>query len=249
VARRREIIVIRKPAEEHHGHHGGSWKVAYADFVTALMALFLLLWLLMALKPQQKQEIARMFQGTAQTQGDVGGEGTPVFGELTSSKIVTRLDQKQRQQLELAGQLKELVKTRMPGSVNAGVTVDDKGGVLLKLPSGILFASGASDLTPEAQRLLDGVAGMLMKHKINLQVRGHADDQESRGTGYGSQWEFSAARAAVALRYLTGKFTLPPVRYEAVGYGDSRPLVANTSAENRQLNRRIEIYFAIMDPK
>jgi len=247
LARRREIIVIRKPAEEHHGHHGGSWKVAYADFVTALMALFLLLWLLMALKPQQKQEVAKMFRPSASEQGEVNGEGVTTYGESAGAmKIINKLDPKQRKQLELAGQIKELVKTQLhlPGS---GVTVDDNGGVLLKLPSGILFAPGSSELTPEAQRILDGVASMLMKHKINLQIRGHADDMETKGSGYPGKWEFSAARAAAALKYITTKFTLPPVRYEAVGYADSRPLAPNTSEENRVLNRRIEIYYSFND--
>lgn len=242
MARKREIIVIHKPAEEHHGHHGGSWKVAYADFVTALMALFLLLWLLMALKPQQKQEIAKMFKPGEAAQGDVG-EGSPVFGE-SAGKIMTKLDPKQRQQLELAGQLKALVKDEVRNMPGSGVTVDDRGGILLKLPSSILFAPGTSELTPEAQRILDGVATMLMKHKINLQVRGHTDDAEAKGTGYPSKWEFSAARAAAALKYITTKFTLPPVRYEAVGFGDSRPMAPNTSEENKKLNRRIEIYYS-----
>ncbi|EPR42369.1 Motility protein B, N-terminal domain containing protein [Desulfovibrio sp. X2] len=248
MARSREIVVIRKPAEEHHEHHGGSWKVAYADFVTAMMALFLLLWLLLALKPQQKQQLAQFFRNPESVKAHVDENGKPIIGEIVDAKqAIARLDVRQRLQLDVAGQLKELLKDELKTLPGAGVTLDDKGGIKVTLPSSALFKAGSVDLTPEAMRILDGVAAVLMKHQVNLQVRGYSDDQEVQGTRYPNKWEFSAARAAAALEYITHKFTLPPVHYEAVGLGDSRPLVPNTSDENRALNRRIEIYYSLVD--
>jgi len=56
------VVIYRESDEGHGGHHGGSWKVAYADFVTAMMAFFLLLWLVVSLKPSRKQELSLVFQ-------------------------------------------------------------------------------------------------------------------------------------------------------------------------------------------
>jgi chemotaxis protein MotB len=64
-------IIIKKIVDGHAGHHGGSWKVAFADFMTAMMAFFLLLWLIAALKPQQKESLANVFKDVKKSESDM----------------------------------------------------------------------------------------------------------------------------------------------------------------------------------
>jgi chemotaxis protein MotB len=237
-----DIIVITVEEEGHAAAHGGSWKVAYADFVTAMMALFLLMWLLLALKPQQKAQLSMYFK-SPDTPVQETKDGKPIIGEVVNSKeLVSRLDKPKRTQLAVAGKIKELLKDQKisPGS---GLKVDDRG-VSMELPSSALFAPGSANLTPAAEQMLDQAAEILKKNEVVLQVRGHADDEEAKGSQFPNKWVLSAARAAAAVRYISSRFTVPPARMQAVGYGDSRPLVPPDTPENRGKNRRIEIYYS-----
>ncbi|MEW5774956.1 MAG: flagellar motor protein MotB [Thermodesulfobacteriota bacterium] len=242
--RKREIIVITRPAEDHGAAHGGSWKVAYADFVTALMALFLLLWLLIALKPQQKAQLALYFRSPDVAVKE-SKDGRPVLGEVTdSATIMQRMDPAKKTQLAVAGKIKALLHKEAQAMEGAGVRVDEEG-VSLTIPSAQLFAAGGTELLPGAEALLAQAAAILKKHDVVLEVRGHADDQEAQASLLRDKWVFSAARAAAVLNAIAAQFALPPARMSAAGYADSRPLGPDRTAEERAANRRIEIYYAL----
>jgi len=106
-----------------------------------------------------------------------------------------------------------------------------------------MFMPGSATLRPEGIKVLQGVVEVLKKHKMNLAVRGHTDDEETGGSVYPSKWELSAARAAAAARYIIESAGISSTRVKAVGYADSNPLVPNTTAENKAVNRRVEFYY------
>jgi chemotaxis protein MotB len=241
---KRQIIVIAKPAEDHGAAHGGSWKVAYADFVTALMALFLLLWLLMALKPQQKAQLSMYFRSPDVAVKE-SKDGRPVFGEVVdSATLVKRMTPAKKAQLAVAGKIKSLLREQAQVMEGAGVRVDEDG-VSLAIPGDRLFAPGTTRLLPGAEGLLAQAAEILKKHEVVLEVRGHSDDAEALASPFKDKWVFSAARAAAVLNEIASQFALPPVRMSAAGYADSRPLGPDRTPEERAANRRIEIYYAM----
>ncbi len=243
------VVIYRESEGGHGGHHGGSWKVAYADFVTAMMAFFLLLWLVVSLKPQRKQELSLVFQdkNVASKEKVQNLEKVPTFisPDAIKGSPEFKLSQENKLKYEIALLIKELITSDPNVKNNSGVS-SESSGVLMQVNNAVMFKPGSAELTPAAAKVLDGVAKILQDFKINLTVRGHADDDE-KGGPYPSKWELSAARAAAASRYLAEKTGIPTTRLRAVGLADSQPLVPPTSAENKARNRRIEFFYTSPD--
>jgi len=244
------VIIYRESDENHGGHHGGSWKVAYADFVTALMAFFLLMWLVATLKPQRKAELSLIFQDkNVPTKEKVENlEKIPTFinPDAIKGHPEFKLSQESKLKYEIALLIKEIITSDPTVKSNSGVS-NESSGVLMQVNNSVMFKPGSAELTPTALKVLEGVGKILRDFKINLTVRGFSDDEEQGGGPYPSKWELSAARAAAAARYLAEKGNIPTTRLRAVGLADSQPLVPATSAENKARNRRIEFFYTSPD--
>ena len=241
------VIIVRREEESHSSAHGGSWKVAYADFVTAMMALFLLLWLTMALKPQQKVELSMFFQDQELPKRERPTEtvvlptympkdaqmGAPQF-KLSSE------DDKLK--YEVALMLKELISKDPNLKQRSGIS-SEKAGVLMHVQSSVMFEPGAAVLKPEGLKVLDDVIKVMKTHQLGLVVRGHTDDTEAQSSKTFSKFELAGLRAASAARYIVEKGGVPAQRVTSVSYADSKPLVPNTSDQNKAINRRIEFLY------
>jgi len=241
------IIIKKVVGGEHAGHHGGSWKVAYADFVTAMMAFFLLMWLLAALKPKQKESLAIVFKNAKAASSDVKQTvSNPMFIPQDAKVGIPEmnLSEKDRIKYEVAMMVKELLAQEKDLQANSGLS-SDNAGVLMHVNNSVMFAPNSAVLKPGAAKILDGVTRILLTQKVDLVIRGHTDDMESGNGLYPSKWELSAARSAAALRYILakGNGAIAASRLRAVGYADSRPLVPAINDENRATNRRVEFYY------
>lgn len=221
-----------------------AWKVAYADFVTALMAFFLLMWILNMTPPETKQGLASYFSEQALLD-------TSNASAISNNALINRTDkldlsEAKMSELERSHYLiaKKLQTVLMQDGVpqNAsGLSADDVG-VQLRISNDALFKPGSTEFSPLALKVLDEVLGILKEYNLYLVIRGHADSEEAAGSSFPSGWELSAARAAASAHYLTSK-GISPTRLRAVGYGDSRPLEPGNSPESRQSNRRLEFHF------
>jgi len=240
-------IIIKKVVDGHAAHHGGSWKVAYADFVTAMMAFFLLMWLIAALKPQQKESLAMVFKDAKTSQSDIKQSVTATTFIPKDAKMgipEMNLSQQDKLKYEVALLVKELLAQDKELQNNSGISADN-AGVLMQVNNSVMFAQNSAVLKPEAAKILNGVTDILLNQKVNLVIRGHTDDTENGNGLYPSKWELSAARSAAALRYILtkGNGAIAATRMRAAGYADSRPLVPVISDENRAVNRRVEFYY------
>lgn len=239
-------IIVKREEEGHAGAHGGSWKVAYADFVTAMMALFLLLWLTMALKPQQKEQLAIFFQDQDLPKRDKPQEQvvlpTYIAKDAQQGTPQFRLSQEEKFKYEVALMIKQLMENNPMLQKNSGIS-SDKVGVLLHVNNSVMFVPGSAQLKPEGYKLLDDVIAVLRKVKVDLVVRGHTDDQEAGKNGGLSKFELSALRSAACVRYIVEKGQIPATRVKAAAYADSQPIAPNTSEENRAINRRVEFLY------
>jgi len=242
------IIIIKKVEGGHAAHHGGSWKVAYADFVTAMMAFFLLMWLIAAMKPQQKESLAIIFRDAKHDsrsevkQGVVQAMFIPKDAKVGMAEM--NLSEKDKLKYEVALLVKELLAKDKDLQSNSGIS-SDNAGVLMQVNNAVMFAPNSAVLKPEAAKLLDGVANILLAQKVDLVIRGHTDDTENGNGLYPSKWELSAARAAASLRYILtrGNGAIAATRMRAAGYADSRPLVPVFDDASRAANRRVEFYY------
>lgn len=223
---------------------GGSWKVAYADFVTAMMSFFLLMWILNMVPPETKKGLAAYFsgEGTFESSSVSPVSNNPFI--QSTDKIDARLNFSEIQQSHyaIAQKLREMLMADAIPQSATGISADDVG-VLLRVNSATSFLPGSSDLTAEGKRIMEEVKGVLLKYNLYLVVRGHAETGElTAGSPFRSNWELSGARAASAVRYLV-ESGIKATRLRAVAYADTRPLEPSNGLDGGSRNRRVEFYF------
>ena len=233
-------IVIRKKKGAHAGHHGGAWKVAYADFVTAMMALFIVLWLLSS-SQKIRQAVGGYFKDPT---GRGKNPGTNMDG---SGRDLSALKD------DLSGlkeKLKSIIKTiphfeEMKGNVELTITEEGLRIELLESSKGMFFESGKPNPSPYGKELLSVLARELGRLPNRLLIEGHTDATPYAGaTGY-SNWELSADRANSARKLM-----------ETEGLGDNQVAQIRGFAEqdlhNKQnpqdpSNRRVSVIIRYMD--
>ncbi|KAA6458682.1 flagellar motor protein MotB [Acidobacteria bacterium AB60] len=228
----RPILIIRKKAG-HGGHHGGAWKVAYADFVTAMMALFIVLWL-MGASDKVKKAVAGYFndpKGTANLLGTtMNGNGISVTQDEGMKRLKQKLEQEIRQKQELE---------RLSKQIEITITAEGLRVELLEGKNGTFYQSGSARLSESGQELLALLAGELKALPNKLLIEGHTDAAPYSNDLTYSNWELSADRANAARRLLQ----LDGVRADQVsqvrGYADQ--LLRDQANPFDPGNRRISI--------
>src|SRR4051794_13050756 len=189
-------IIIIKRKGGHGGHHGGAWKVAYADFVTAMMALFIVLWLMHA-SPEVQKAVGGYFKdpsGTASKTGsDLGGIGP---GVILDEKSIKHLKDKLEEAIQKSPDFEKLKD-------NVEITVTGEGLriELMESQKGLFFESGQPLPTGTGKDLLVKLAQELGKIKAPVALEGHTDSQSYGADGY-TNWELSADRANAARRIM-----------------------------------------------
>jgi len=231
--------------------HGGSWKVAYADFVTAMMAFFLLMWIMNMIPPETKQVLSTYFQPTSDTSGPGGPVMTLDVNANTADRTTRGIPkpddaQAQSQRFEIASRFKRIILDN-PALLSQSGLSSDETGVLLRINNSAMFRPGSAQLTPEAKRVLDEALGVLKEYNMDLLVRGHASQSEHTGGPFASAWELSGARAAAAAGHIASDGAIIPTRIRAISYGSTRPLRPETTADNKLTNGRVELFFPRAD--
>ena len=233
------IIVIRKKIN-HGGHHGGAWKVAYADFVTAMMALFIVLWLLSS-SEKVKKSVESYFQdptGTGKLAGTTmsgKGEGLMLKPE-DMAKLKDRIEQAM-EQLPKFDQLKSHVAMTV---TNEGLRIE-----LLETEKGLFFDSGSSKLSPRGEEMLRMLAGQLKLLPNKLLVEGHTDAKPyGSETGY-TNWELSADRANMARRVMQDGGVTQDQIAQVRGFADRH--LRNAKDPMDPANRRVSVIVQYTD--
>src|SRR5882762_5683953 len=180
-------IIIKKKVM-HRGHHGGAWKVAYADFVTAMMALFIVLWLLSSSEKVQKA-VGSYFN-------DPTGAGESL--SLTKDDMEKLKDKLQEamKQLPKFKEIKDQVQITITGE---GLRVE-----LLETANGMFFESGSAHPSENGKLILISLAREMGKLPNNIVIEGHTDSKPFSNDGSYSNWELSADRANSARRIAEG---------------------------------------------
>lgn len=160
----------------------------------------------------------------------------------TTKELASKISQDERLLLGVIMRIKSLMEDEdVSLKEGTGVTAD-RDGVIFSANSSSLFDPGSAHLTGSAYKILDNVIKVLKDYKLNLVVRGHTDDRPISTKKFPSNWELSAARAAVALDYIVNRGGIEISRAKAVGYADTRPAAPNDSPQNRLKNQRVEFY-------
>jgi chemotaxis protein MotB len=236
---KRPIIVIKKKGR-HDGHHGGAWKVAYADFVTAMMSLFIVLWLMNS-TPQVKKAIAGYFNDPKSSGKETG---TATLGAGESVSIDRQNVEKLKEEIQKAI-LKQEDLAKLSKQVEITVTSEGLKIELIEDPGGTFFESGSPDLTDNGVKLLDMLAAQIRTLPNHLLIEGHTDAQPySSDRGY-TNWELSSDRANSARRLLQQGGVGGPQISQVRGYADQQLRLPDKPLDPS--NRRISIIVQWLD--
>ena len=191
------IIVIKKKSG-HGGHHGGAWKVAYADFVTAMMSLFIVLWLMNS-SEQVKKAVAGYFNDPRGTATQMGTTMTGTGQTITTANGSDLQKLKEKLELEIQAQ-KDLRKLRK--QIQITITSEGLRIEMLEDKNGTFYESGSAQLSPRGQELLALLASELKTLPNKLLIEGHTDAAQYHRSADYSNWELSADRANAARRLM-----------------------------------------------
>jgi chemotaxis protein MotB len=233
-AKTQPIIVIKKKGG-HAGHHGGAWKVAYADFVTAMMALFIVLWLMNS-SEQIKKAVAGYFNDPRGTGGLLGTtmSGTGMSATTAAADNMQALKNKLEQQIKAQKELEKLAK-----QIEIAVTPEGLRIELLEDSNGTFYQSGSAALSSSGQKLLSLLAAELKTLPNALLIEGHTDATPySTDANYGN-WELSADRANSARRLLQQGGVRANQVTQVRGYADQ--LLRVKANPTDPSNRRVSI--------
>jgi chemotaxis protein MotB len=235
----RPIIVVKKKAA-HAGHHGGAWKVAYADFVTAMMSLFIVLWLMNS-TPQIKKSVAGYFNDPT---GKGNETGTKVVGSNESISIDQKNVEKLKEEIEKAI-LKQTDLTKLSKQIEITVTGEGLKIELIEDKGGTFFETGSPKLSQNGEELLHLLSTQLKTLPNRLLIEGHTDAQPfSNDAGY-TNWELSSDRANSARRLLRQDGLGPNQISQVRGYADQHLRVASNPLDPS--NRRISLIVQWLD--
>jgi chemotaxis protein MotB len=246
-----DVIIIRKKARHHHGHHGGAWKVAYADFVTAMMAFFLVMWLV-GQSPQVRQAVAHYFRdpGAFDQAGrgvlpgtEAGMSGGGQSGSFANKATNPDVEEAKRALQKAAEHLRAAVQlTFADVQDRIEITVTDEGLriELREAPDDGFFSSGSAAMKAETEKLLAVIAKELGQLTNKIAVEGHTDSRPyAAANGQYTNWELSADRANAARRVLA-RTGVNGKQIEGVrGFADTKPRTPDTPFDAG--NRRISI--------
>jgi chemotaxis protein MotB len=245
-------IIIKRKKAAGHGHHGGAWKVAYADFVTAMMAFFMTLWIIGMASEQDKKLIAAWFRDPAGFEKSIAYSGVSMVdmgpprkpevagGEGGQGRIgleeqeMRRIEEEVKERVEAAGDatLEELMK-----SVRFEVTEEGLQIEFLESSGVVFFELGSATIRPQARKLIRRIAPLLAQSGRRLIVDGHTDARPFPGAAF-DNWDLSSARAASMRRALkaggVGHGQFLAVR----GFADTRP---RTEDPFDPTNRRVSV--------
>ena len=254
------VIIIKKKGG-HGGHHGGAWKVAYADFVTAMMAFFLVMWLV-SQSDIVKENVAGYFNNPSKWGKKKGGssvlEGNPSilkggqspFENSSTPPLTNATEEQAREVLKQAGE-------RIYGALSGLPDFDDvkehldiemtEEGLRIELiesasdknDSAYFFDTGSAKLSQKGDMIISAIAKEIGKLKNRVVIEGHTDSRQYVYKDKYSNWELSADRANSARKLMESRGLREGQVYEIRGYAANRPKIANNPADPR--NRRISI--------
>ena len=236
---KRPIIIIKK-RRPHAVHQGGAWKVAYADFVTAMMSLFIVLWL-MNTSDHVRKAVAGYFNDPRGRTADLGSDRRGADDNLPVTKdniqqLKERLEKSIRQMNDLKALSNQIEITVTP----EGLRIE-----LLESKNGTFFDSGSSTLNSTGRELLTLLARQLGGVPNQISIEGHTDSQPYSTGGNYSNWELSADRANAARRLMQDSGLRQNQVSQVRGYADQHLRLPQSPLDPS--NRRISLIVQYLD--
>jgi chemotaxis protein MotB len=229
------IIIIKRVKKGHEGHHGGAWKVAYADFVTAMMALFMVLWLVSS-SEQVKKAIGGYFNDPTGKGKEIGNGMRGNGGESLSlqREDMKKLKDKLEEAITTSEPLKKIKEHVVMTVIGEGLRVE-----LLEDAQGMFFQSGNAEPTDYGKELMGLLAAEIGKLPNQVTMEGHTDSKAYSGRKDYSNWELSVDRANAARRWMQASGMREDQVSQVRGFADQS--LRNKEDPEDASNRRVTL--------
>lgn len=230
----------RKEAEAEKPENHERWIVSYADMLTLLFALFVVLYATSDANPNKLKIVKTSIDNAFSLDIKTGDAGASAIFDSGGSGLTQGVAQVKSQDLVALSQT--LGAFSKQNGLGSSIQVrSDTTSITISLQDNLLFDSGSADLKPGSQAVLDAV-GLALKGLPNIiRVEGHTDNVPVNNPDFPTNWELSAARASRVLRVLADSGNLKETQLFLAGYADTRPIADNATPEGRSLNRRADI--------
>ena len=209
------------------------WLLTYADMITLMLALFIILFAMSTISRVKVQEFAKLVSAGFDNVWSVnqppngGTNGEQSFNASANIPAIQRELQRYVERHKLQNQVQ--------------VHLDKRGLVITLLSDKSYYDSGSAELRPETKKIIDDIYHFLKKNNNLIRVEGNTDNVPIHTALYPTNWELSTARAVGVVRYMVEDDGLDPTRVSAAGYGEFRPRKPNDNDADRQQNRRVDI--------
>lgn len=207
----------RKLKSQNEGESRDRWLISYADLVTLLLALFIVMY--GASDRERAKLIAESFNGKSSA-----GDGILMADD-------GKREEKSSSETKVLENSVLLQKTKMKQT---------ERGLVVSLSEAGFFAAGDATVSPEAKNVIKTLAESIQNSNIPVRVEGHTDSTPISNIRYNSNWELSTSRASNVLQELVNN-GIAPERLSASGYGGFQPVADNSTPEGRAQNRRVDI--------
>lgn len=249
-------MALKKEPEPHVNHE--RWLVSYADFITLLFAVFVVLY---AMGQSDKKKVEEVMQSIQSSFGmATAGANAPKINVIPSQSVTivpsikpevkvnpigrtrsgqakSRAEEKDFRQIKTAVEA-YLVKQGAQSKVTLEIT---RRGLIVSLKEAGFFNSGQATIKPEAYELVNTIAEVMTQYNNPLRLEGHTDDVPISTGQFPSNWELSTARATNGLKYLLRNFDVDASKISATGYAEFRPIADNSTPDGRARNRRVDL--------
>jgi chemotaxis protein MotB len=235
--------MARKKHEEAENNE--RWLVSYADFITLLMVLFVVLYSMGQVDVKKYQQLAESFKAAFALGGPVkvvdagvsSSGGSTTNGQPNPIQI-EGIPQSPPDSAEVASQLTSMLSSSDLGKeVSVQTNIE---GILISLSQKLVFAPGTAELQQDAYPVLDTIVKMLKPVQNSIRIVGHTDDTPSTDSRYPDNWSLSLGRAMVIGNYMIEK-GIDPTRITVAGRGEYAPIFPNDTDEHKSLNSRADI--------
>lgn len=254
-------MALKKEPEKHPNHE--RWLVSYADFITLLFAVFVVLY---AMGQSDKAKVEAVMQSIQQSFGMTKPGTAPKINVIDSKTLLVvpslkpdisiappararngqaKMQAEEKDFRQIKSSIEAyLVKQGAQNKVTLEIT---RRGLIVSLKEAGFFDSGKAVIKQEAYELINTIAEAMTQYNNPLRVEGHTDNVPISSAQFPSNWELSTARATNGLKYLIKNFDVDPDKISATGYAEFRPMTNNATPEGRAKNRRVDLVMLSSD--
>ena len=241
-------VLMSKRKKKAEDHVDESWLIPYADILTLLLALFIVLFAASEIDAQKFKQISDSFNSELQGGKDIldheAAIETVIPLELVKEEEAKNSDISMEQDFKELSELQEKIEDYIEekGLSPRLQTALTGKGLVLKITDGILFPPGGATISTDPRKMANEISNLLVTDMPReIHIEGHTDNVPSASVEFPTNWELSTARAINFMKVLLENEELKPEYFSATGYSEYRPIATNNTAEGKAGNRRVEV--------